>query len=468
MPIGALDWRTLLKRRGILLLLGAYLGARLVVLAGGEVFTSYDTFSYAKRGDPFYDRGDLISFTGHAPRLWGTPLFYSLFGSDALRAAGQWTVATLSWGFLAWVVWGLVSHTAAKFVATAGVLVLALLNQVGNLDFAILSESLSISLGVLVLAGFLRWMATGSRLSLALLTAAAFWWTFVRPDIRVFTVFLVVVLAGIAWRIPGRRHLAAVSAGLLAVAVAWCTLIVPVAAADFEKWGALGMNQSEELFVSRLRIDVLPNPTVKAVFTDKFGMPACPAAEASAARVEWDLVEFANAYRGCPELVEWSHANMDSSFRRLAIAAPGAYLAMTADLTGQSLVGGTYAKVPTVVPGVVHRVVYPGMPWTLPVLLGVLALAIAAAVGTGAVRANPLVGWTAIGTALISAISVVAGAAVVGGFWRFGVQEGVGIRLAIIWLAAIVLDQLLDRRSGKSVPDTSPSAVAQETPAGSA
>jgi hypothetical protein len=431
------------------------------VLAGGEVFTAYDTFSYAVRHDPAFDRGPLVSFTGHAPRLWGVPLFYAAFPDDWWRAAGQWALGTLAWVALAWAVWSLLRRPAARLLGAGSLLLLALLDEVGNLDFVILTESLTVSLGVLTLAGLLRWLATGSRLALAVMTAAAFWWTFTRPDIRVYTVLLLVFLAACAWRWRDRRTGALVAAGVMAAAIGWCSLITPVASANFGAWGSTGLPQNEELFVSRLRIDVFPDPEIKAVFTERLGMPACPAADA-AATGEWDVVAFAQAYRTCPELVAWGEAHMDSAFTEYALAAPGLYLRMTVEMVAVCLTGGSYAEIPTVVPSPVQRLAFPGLPWTLPVTFGLLALAVALALAVGGWRRHRLLVATAVGTAAACTASVVAGVVAVGAFWRFGIQEAIGIRIAVIMLIAAAIDALLETSSDKpSIRDAASKRAAQ-------
>jgi hypothetical protein len=442
------------------MLLAAYVIARIVVLAGGTVFTSYDTFSYALRGDPYYDRGSLVSFTGHAPRLWGVPLFYAMFPDDWWRSAGQWAIGTAAWATLAWVVWTLFRHVAAKIVGAAAVLVLALLNFVGNLDFAILSESLSISLGVLVLALLIRWIATDSRPALVIMSVVAFWWTFTRPDIQVFTVIVILVLIAIAWRLPRRRVPAAIAAGTLVAAVAWCSAITPVASDTYKDWGAVGASYQEELFLLRLRVDVFPHPGVKALFENEFGMPPCPGAERSAARAEWDIVEFANEYRACPELAAWGEQNMNA-FTRFAFAAPGEYLRMSYHLAGWSLSGGTYTHVPTIVPGVVHRLAFPGLPWSLPFTFGLVGIAVAFALLAGAYRAHRLAVWSATIIAAASTVSLLAGVAVAGGFWRLGIQEALGLRIAIIMLTAAALDCVLTRREASASTRSTGSADAE-------
>jgi hypothetical protein len=433
-------------RVGLLGLLVAYLAARVAVLAGGAVFTAYDTFSYAVRDDPAFDRGSLVSFTGHAPRLWGVPLFYAAFPDDWWRAAGQWALGTIAWAGLAWALWSVLRRPVARLLGAATVLFLALLDDVGNLDFVILTESLTVSLGVLSLAGLVRWLATGSRSALAVMTLATFWWTFTRPDIRVYTVFLLATLAGVIWRWPARRAGAVVAAGALVVAIAWCSVITPVASANFGRWGSTGLPQNEELFVSRLRIDVYPYPEIKAVFTDRLGMPACAAAD-DAATGEWDVVGFAEAYRTCPDLVAWGDAHMTTAFYEYARAAPGLYLRMTVDMVAVCLTGGTYAEVPAVIPEPIQRLAFPGRPWTLPVTFGLLALALVAALAVGGWHRHRLLIATAVGTAAACTLSVIAGVVAVGAFWRFGIQEAIGIRIAIIMLAAVAVDGWLARRA---------------------
>ena len=70
----------------ITLFVGYAMGRAAIVLQG-KVFTSFDTFSYAYRDDPAWDRGALVSFTGHAPRPWGSPPA-AMRGPPALRGGG--------------------------------------------------------------------------------------------------------------------------------------------------------------------------------------------------------------------------------------------------------------------------------------------------------------------------------------------------------------------------------------------
>nr|WP_173077142.1 hypothetical protein [Phytohabitans rumicis] len=283
-------------------LLALYLAARVVICVRGKVFTSYDSVSY--RGD------GLVSLTGNAPRMWGVPLFYAIFPNDQARAIAQWTVGTVAWALLAWALWTWLRTLAARCVAVTGVLLLGLLPQVANWDFAILSESLSISLAVVTLALLLRWGRTRSVWFLAGATATAVWWTFTRPDIRVLTVFLIVALV-----VVGRRRRAALAAaGVLAAAVIWGTAIIPAVDRTYTGWSATPEVRHEEgLLLFRLRLHVLPDPEVKAIFQREFGMPSCAGMEEIAAGPSWETARFAVAYAQCPEIKAWGNGTRRTS-----------------------------------------------------------------------------------------------------------------------------------------------------------
>jgi hypothetical protein len=451
-------------RTGLLLLLGLYLVARLVILAvtlaKGNVFIAYDTTSYALRGDSTLDRGPVVSLLGHAPRLWGVPLFYWLLPGDGLRAAGQWVIGTLAWGSAAWVLWGLLRTPAARLAGAGAVLLLGLHDAVGSWDFALLSESLSVSLGLLAFALLLRWIAGGPAWTLWVSTAAAFWWTFTRPDIRVFTVFLVALLLFIGVR--GRRRLAFVAAGLLVVAIGWCTAILPSVTDTARRYSAFGVEHSyDEFLLFRLRVQVLPDPAIKDVFQRELGMPSCPAAEAIATKPDWDILNFADAYYACPELKAWGDANRDTVFNRFAVVAPGEYTRMTVGLLNESMLAGVYAQTPPVIPTPLQKLAFPGIRWALIAVLLYVVGAVAAVLVTRARRGHRLLVDAGYGLLAVCAVSTGAGVLYgTGEFWRFGLQEAVGIRLAVLLLGAAALDAYLTKRASRpTMPASDAGAV---------
>jgi hypothetical protein len=434
-----------LRARALWALLGLYLAARLVIVFRGVVFTSYDTFSYAHRTDSAFNRGPLVSLTGHAPRLWGVPLFYALFPNDAARAYGQWALGTIAWAALAVVVWNLVRHPVARILGSGGVLVLALTTQISSWDFAILSESLSISLGVLTLALFLWWLSSRSRASLVGFVAVGVWWTFTRPDIRIFTVALVVALGATAMRVANRRRAALIAAGVLVLAIGWCSAIAPVAQRTYLPYSEIG---ADEGFMYQLRLQVFPDPTIKQIFQQKLGKPECPAADAVAADGLWRVTDFYHAYRSCPDFAAWGAQHRDDAMFEFAKAAPTTYAGMVGAIFESTLIGAHYAQIPAVLPHIVNWLAFPPDRFAPAAALVALALAMAAAIATRARRLT----WAA-GLAAASLISAVATAMLgVGEFVRFGVQEAIGLRVAILLLLVLAIDAFLRRNAVASDP----------------
>lgn len=428
-------------------LLAVFVIGRVIILAGAELYTSYDTYTYAHRGDPAVDRGSLVSLTGHAPRLWGVPAFYALFPDDQARAVAQWTLGTVAWALLAWVLWASLRHLPAKVAGAGAVLVLGLLATIASWDFTILSEPLSISLGVLTLALLLRWLATGSWGWLAAMTASAVWWTFTRPDVRVFIAVLIVGLAVVAWRRRDRLRPAAAAGGVLVLATLWCTVVASTANEEFQRWGALGVTQDEELLIYRLRMLVFSRPEVHATFQREFGMPECPGAQRLAAQPEWAIRDFGQEYRNCPALRDWARADGAAAFRGWALAAPGQYASFLRGATERSLGGASYAQTPRVIPRLVEKLAFPPLRWSPYLLAAGFALVLGAAFATGAVRRRAVLVWTGVVLFAASIGSAVAGEHFAAGeYGRFGIQEAIGTRLALLLIAVAVLDVVLDRR----------------------
>lgn len=424
-------------------LLAVFVAARVLICVRGDVFTSFDTFSYAHRGDPAFDRGSLVSLTGHAPRLWGVPVFYAIFPNDQARAVAQWTVGTVAWGLLACALWACLRTLVARAVAVAAVLVVALLPQVANWDFAILSESLSISLGVLTLALLLLWARTNVVWYLVGATAVAVWWTFTRTDIRVFVIFLILTLAVVAWRRPPKRRHALVATAVLVLATIWCTAITPVVDRTYTGWSATPEVRHEEgLMLFRLRLHVLPDPEVKAIFQREFGMPSCPGMEEIAAGPAWETAKFAAAYEQCPEFKAWGERNAADVWQRYAQAEPGVFARQMREVVRLSVAGSDYAKTERVVPMTVEKLVFPPRSWVLKALGAALVLAAAAVVFVA--RRRPALALAATVVAVSSGVSLLAGIWFgAGEYWRFGIQEAIGLRLAVLIAVVAAVDALV-------------------------
>lgn len=473
----------------------AYLAARLVIILGGTVFESHDSAVYAPREDPSRNHGPLLSFVGNAPRPWGLPLFYSLFGSDEWRAVGQWALATVAWAAFAWEVSRHLRTRAARVAAVAAILVFACVREVASWDLAILTESTSISLGLLVLTFLLRWLRTGSWVAVAAMTLVGIWWTFIRPDIRVFTVVVMAVLLLIAgravWRARRRRPAAAGGAPLadatartaapsattrpatrrtvtaavasclvLGLGIVWYAAITPGMERAMVPYDGDAIDpplpQDEYRFVYRLRVDVSTNPELWAAYTTKIGMPTCPELEAfTSDTLHWRGREWAEAYTRCPALVEWVHERKGRYFwTDLVTADPALFVKTFFRQLSLTLGGEVYAEVPRVVP--IEKLAFPSRRFGLPLALLGFAATLALAWWAGALRSHRRLVWCAVGVfaaALLSATATIV--MVTGELQRFGVQEAVATRVAMLILLGCALDAWLVRQRGLPPADES-------------
>lgn len=97
-----------------------------------------------------------LTWWGDNDRFWPVPLVFSLASSDGVRVAVHVAVGTAAWVFLATTL-----SSLSRFPRTIGYLTLlvGLTPQVVRWDLAILSESLSISTAVLVIAATVRLIA---------------------------------------------------------------------------------------------------------------------------------------------------------------------------------------------------------------------------------------------------------------------------------------------------------------------
>jgi hypothetical protein len=436
---------------------------RLLILLGGKVFTSHDSAVYAYRPDPSLNHGPLVSFTGHAPREWGVPLFNAMFSTDYARAVGQWTLGTVAWAILALAVAAYLQTLAAKAVAMLGILGLGLLRAVASWDFAILSESLSLSLGVLTLAFLLLWLRNRSGWWLLATVMTSIWWTFVRPDIRFFTIVLLIVFAVTAWRWrtgPSPKVWQAVAAAVaVALSLVWYQAIAPTIDKTFLAYSGTALpvdrlSVAEEHFVYRLRVDVSTDAELKQTFRDKLGMPSCPGTDAFDSRPAWDTVEFAENYRRCPELKAWGEQHQHSFWPGLLRAAPDQFMRKFTMNLSQMFGGEAYATTDRALPAWFEKAVFPSQRYGLPVALIGLLIALALALFTGARRVTPIL----INVSLIASASALGSAMLSvwlasGEYRRFGIQETMATRLAMVIFVACALEAYLVRRRATTPPN---------------
>jgi hypothetical protein len=440
----------LLDPRNIILvaLVGAYFAARLLILdKAPRPFRSYDSAGYVPRPNDFKPSGTL-SLIGHAPRPWGAPLLYAFADGDRGRIILQWGVSTVAWVLLAVALWISLRGLVARTVAVGGIFVLALIGPVYVWDYAILSESLSISLGIATIAWLLIWLRYRWWLALAATVGTAVWWLFTRQDLLPLVFVLAVLLGVCAWRMRDQRRRAAIAAGILVLAMAWMVAIIPSIEERFALWSATQETQSQETLLYRLHTVVFRDPVLVEAYQRDLGMPSCPAAQrGSIAGRPFSIQEFEAAYLSCPDLVAWGEKNKLSGYR-LLLADPGAYLRTLDPGLPRALGGGpytSYAKPIKLLPMSFLRTVFP-TPYRQFATLGIaLGLALVAVAATGAYRRRTLLVAGAGGLIVCSVGSILFGFMhSAGEFGRFGIQEAVFIRVAIIVLLAASIDAVTE------------------------
>jgi len=327
---------------------------------------------------------------------------------------------------------------------------LAVLPQVSQWDFAILSESLTISLGVITLALYLRWRDSGKNATLVALILVSVWWAFTRFEIAILLGFVAMVIAWTGWRRPGKRLAATLAFVAIGATLAW-VYGVTTAIERNTRWSYSGGGVSEELVVYRLGWQVYHDPQLERVYREELGMPDCPGL-ANQARTAWSQAEILAEYQSCPQLVEWVRENDSSLLIQLAFSAPGDFLRTTVPLL--SLVYSGRSDIMT------HPVILPGVDWLVfpPVKLSLEVSAVALAL---LIVAGYFVSRTA---AVLAVASIVSSAALLtassSSLPRLGIQEALLIRVGLIILAAAAIDRLSRRGLDPAARDSSPQDVA--------
>ncbi|OZV80975.1 hypothetical protein CA850_12510 [Micromonospora echinospora] len=424
-------------------LLAGYVVARLVMMVNAEAFRTFDSRSYAGRLDG-RNFTEVLSFTGGSPRPWGAPLLYALTGDDQSRAWLQGLVGMVAWVVLVVAVCLCLRGLTARVVATVALLLLALTPQVYVWDHTLLSESLSISLGLLTAGLLVIGLRTGSRVALAVAAPVAVWWIFTRPDVLLYVGLVLVALVLVVWRLPQRRRGAVAVLAVLLAGLGWMAAIQGSTDRTFARWSATGLPQTEETFLYRLMVQVMDDPQMRATYYTDLGMPRCVAVETATDRVAWRISEVAKAYRSCPELIAWTEEHSLLSGYRYALADPGHYATTTREDLRYALGGHplhTYGKPVTMLPTTVQRAYFPPVTVVLPALVVAGLVAVAVAVASGAWRRRPWLVVAGLAAALASVASVLVSLMFSAGeYSRFGIQEAIYLRVALILLVVVALD----------------------------
>ena len=165
-----------------------------------------------------------VSFLGHAERLWTIPVLYFFGGSSAGRVALQTLISVGSWVALSVQFARVLRTRFIRRISQAFVLLVSLCPPIIQWNRIILSESIAISLTVLLLAASLALARRMDLRALAAFLVVAVLWTFTRQVQAFIVVTLVIPFVLLAWRRPQARQLALVGGAGIAVIGVWGTL----------------------------------------------------------------------------------------------------------------------------------------------------------------------------------------------------------------------------------------------------
>lgn len=437
-------------RRGWLILavlIGVYVIARVIIVILSRPFVWPDTNSYVPNS-----RTEVFSLLGHAPRPWGVPLLFTIMPSNATRTLADWFLGTVAWGGLAYGLWITLRSQVGKIIGAVGILGLALTPRVVQWDFAVGSEALSVSLGVLSFGLVMIWAKTRSRAAFLGLIAAAFWWIFTRQDILPMVALLLGALIWYVWRRRAVRRTAAAGAAVLALGVGWIIAIQPNIEKGYAEWGGSHYTLSDATFLYRLRLVILPDPTMRAAYFDDFHMPHCPPAERIAQGTGWQTARFQSSVRQCPQLLSWMNENATSVAYLYALKHPRHFAGVTLKLAPEMLAGpadGQYVKrVRKVMPSPAASVVWPDKSLVLPMAAAVTLAALTIGAAFRLLRRRVWLYTAGFALVGVSLASTVAGLMYTAGeYARFGIQEAIGLRIGAVTLIVTTIDALLTRHT---------------------
>jgi hypothetical protein len=162
-----------------------------------------------------------LSLTGGALRLPTVPLLYKVLPTDPIRIAGQVLLASSAWWILSGTAGRMISDRRVRFGVMLVLLTLGLVGPISNWNSVILSESVAISLTVLVIACWLRYGQARSWGSAAGVLVSMFLWTFARqPHVLIGALITAVAVAAAWWSRDGKRIASALAVGLALITCA--------------------------------------------------------------------------------------------------------------------------------------------------------------------------------------------------------------------------------------------------------
>ena len=448
---------------------GVYLGLRLwsfVGIAGhASSFTDTSEYERVERMSVF----SLDFWTWYKP--WGSALLWKVLPGATSTSApvGQEIISVAAWLFLAFVMFRTLERRAVKYVGFSLVLAFSLVPAIAVWDGALLSESLSVSLGALLVGTMLLVAESPSWPRVAALLVAAFLLANTRSSNGYLTPFLLIPLAvAAAWRASAGRR-----ARWPAVAVAVGSLAI----AGFTQV-SVNVRQWEVSFGEIVAGRILHSPSATAYFI-AHGMPYRPSLEQQLWNAEHRLPNtyYMERYETDPTLTwffPWFNARFRSVYAGYLLSHPSQALVdpmrdlpslvsaspSTHDLQGLPV--GIYAAqgYRDALPGWLARVLYPSS-WRLLLALSVAVLVLLLGLAVNGIGRRV---WLVPAIMLLSTLPHAAiiwdGSATSLG--RHALLLAIYVRLGLILASVYVVDGFLEHGS-RVRPNTSAESADERT-----
>lgn len=407
------------------MLVGCFAALRMLAIRGVSARAAGDTWEYERT----------------SRRPWVVPVLYGWVHGNG-RMVAQAAVGVVAWSVLALVIALEIESATVRRATVGAVLLFGLTPSVTRWDSMMLSESLAVSLTVLVVAVWVRWLSRPSLLAGVGVVAVMVLWTFVRHD----NLWIEWALALVAVVVACRR--------LRWVPVALALLLLG-------GWGQRAYTQNTELaefnVAESIAAHVIPDVERTAWFTDE-GMPLPSTATPGEAvlpapgRAPANVLRYSRA-----SFYRWVRDDGMDTYARYLIAHPGyALSAPVGDLRVMLEPPDSYGDTASAVPSFVDG-------WLVD-STDSLAIALSLAVGLLGMRWA----WSGFDRRWIVPLIVVAlGVVSLWAIWhsvpgekaRHGVTVAVTLRVAVVMLIGLAVDRPDAKKSPAFRPGTPTSAV---------
>jgi len=410
-----------------------------------------------------------VSFLGHADRLWTVPVVYFFGGSSTGRVILQTLISVGSWIALAVQLGRVLRTRIVRLISQALVLLLSLSPPIFQWNRIVLSESITISLTVLLLASSLALIRRMDVRALAAFLVVATLWTFTRQVQAFVVVTLVVPFLLLAWRLPQRRRLALVGGiGVLVLGI-WGTLTA-LQTSQISPAGVSATNPSEVQFAGIIEYRAGTNPGELSYFRNH-GLPVTSALKLpppfSRVGQPVNVYQFADPYAEYrladdPKFKQWAERSGEHVYLKYLITHPSTTVTQPIIHAAQLMtMNPDYISTPgfpswlsTVVYGNLSSLAAPNTPAGAPrssdpfyvVLLfsvGTLLFCVAAARH----RLTPVIWVAVVALYFVSAWAIAIWSFAATDLARVFIETAVLFHVSMIVLIAAALDSLLSDRA---------------------